>query len=61
MVWDGISIGGRMNFYIIRNGTLTSRRHADEIAGPPVIPYAAAKRDSFVFWYDDTRPRSSRM
>ncbi|GFU16137.1 hypothetical protein TNCV_2048381 [Trichonephila clavipes] len=31
MVWGGISIGGRTDLHIIRNGTLTDRRYADEI------------------------------
>ncbi|GFS66736.1 transposable element Tcb2 transposase [Trichonephila clavipes] len=29
-VWGGISIGGRTNLHISRNGTLTGRRYADE-------------------------------
>ncbi|GFS50615.1 transposable element Tcb2 transposase [Trichonephila clavipes] len=42
MVWDGISIGRRTDLHIIRNGTLTGRRYADEILRPYVIPYAGA-------------------
>ncbi|GFT05385.1 transposable element Tcb2 transposase [Trichonephila clavipes] len=42
MVWGGISIGGRTDLHIIRNGTLTGRRYADEILRPHVIPYAGA-------------------
>ncbi|GFV65203.1 transposable element Tcb2 transposase [Trichonephila clavipes] len=42
MVWGGISIGGRTDLHIIRNGTLTGRRYADEILRPYVIPYAVA-------------------
>ncbi|GFW39422.1 transposable element Tcb2 transposase [Trichonephila clavipes] len=32
MVWGGISIGGRTDLHIIRKGTLTGRRYADEIS-----------------------------
>ncbi|GFX80956.1 transposable element Tcb2 transposase [Trichonephila clavipes] len=46
MVWGGISIGGRTDLHIIRNGTLTGRRYADEILRPHVIPYAGAIGDS---------------
>ncbi|GFV15828.1 transposable element Tcb1 transposase [Trichonephila clavipes] len=52
----GISIGGRTDLHIIRNGTLTGRRYADEILRPHVIPYAGAIGDSFVFQDDNARP-----
>ncbi|GFX55762.1 transposable element Tcb2 transposase [Trichonephila clavipes] len=55
MVWDGISIGGRTDLHIIRNGTLTGRKYADEILRPHVIPYAGAIGDSFVFQDDNAR------
>ncbi|GFX70284.1 transposable element Tcb2 transposase [Trichonephila clavipes] len=55
MGWDGISIGGRTDLHIIRNGTLTGRRYADEILRPHVIPYAGAIGDSFVFQDDNAR------
>ncbi|GFS97652.1 transposable element Tcb2 transposase [Trichonephila clavipes] len=47
MVWGGIIIGGRTDLHIIRNGTLTGRRYADEILRPHVIG------DSFVFQDDN--------
>ncbi|GFS80526.1 transposable element Tcb2 transposase [Trichonephila clavipes] len=61
MVWGGISIGGRTDLHIIRNGTLTGRRYADEILRPHVIPYAGAIRDSFVFQDDNARPHRARL
>lgn len=61
MVWGGISIGGRTDLHIIRNGTLTARRYADEILRPHVIPYAAAIGDSFVFQQDNARPHTARL
>ncbi|GFV13333.1 transposable element Tcb2 transposase [Trichonephila clavipes] len=60
MVWGGISIGGRTDLHIIRNGTLTGRRYADEILRPHVIPYAGAIGDSFVFQDDNARPHRAR-
>ncbi|GFU93102.1 transposable element Tcb2 transposase [Trichonephila clavipes] len=61
MVWGGISIGGRTDLHIIRNGTLTGRRYADEILQPYVIPYAVAIGDSFVFQDDNARPHRARL
>ncbi|GFX88061.1 transposable element Tcb2 transposase [Trichonephila clavipes] len=61
MVWGGISIGGRTDLHIIRNGTLTGRRYADEILRPHVIAYAGAIGDSFVFQDDNARPHRARL
>ncbi|GFX86340.1 transposable element Tcb2 transposase [Trichonephila clavipes] len=61
MVWGGISIGGRTDLHIIRNGTLTGQRYADEILRHHVIPYAGAIRDSFVFQDDNARPHRARL
>ncbi|GFY02258.1 transposable element Tcb2 transposase [Trichonephila clavipes] len=61
MVWGGISLGGRTDLHIIRNGTLTGRRYADEILLPHVIPYAGAIGDSFVFQDDNARPHRDHM
>ncbi|GFU25518.1 transposable element Tcb2 transposase [Trichonephila clavipes] len=61
MVWGGISIGGRTDLHMIRNGTLTDRRYADEILRLHVIPYAGAIGDSFVFQDDNTRPNRARL
>ncbi|GFU37670.1 transposable element Tcb2 transposase [Trichonephila clavipes] len=61
MVWGRISIGGRTDLHIIRNGTLTGRRYADEMLQPHVIPYAGAIGDSFVFQDDNTRPHRARL
>ncbi|GFV82712.1 transposable element Tcb2 transposase [Trichonephila clavipes] len=61
MVWGGISIGGRTDLHIIRNGTLTGRKYADEILRPYVIPYAVAIGDSFVFQDDNARPHRARL
>ncbi|GFV84460.1 transposable element Tcb2 transposase [Trichonephila clavipes] len=49
------------DLHIIRNGTLTGRRYADEILQPHVIPYAGAIEDSFVFQDDNARPHRARL
>ncbi|GFX88730.1 transposable element Tcb2 transposase [Trichonephila clavipes] len=61
MVWGGISIGGRTDLHIIRNGPLTGRRYVDEILRPYVIPYAGAIGDSFVFEDDNAQPHRARL
>ena len=38
MVWGGISMEGRTDFYRLDNGTLTATRYQDEILGPIVGP-----------------------
>ncbi|GFU81156.1 transposable element Tcb2 transposase [Trichonephila clavipes] len=48
LVYDGISIDGRTDLYIIRDGPLTARRCRDEIIRPIVVPYAAAIGDDFI-------------
>ncbi|GFX82485.1 transposable element Tcb2 transposase [Trichonephila clavipes] len=40
-VYGGISIDGRTDLYIIRDGPLTARRYRDKILRPIVVPYAA--------------------
>ncbi|GFW05042.1 transposable element Tcb2 transposase [Trichonephila clavipes] len=61
MVWGGISIDGRTDLHIIRNGTLTGRRYADEVLRPHVIPYAGAIGYSFVFQDDNARQHRARL
>ncbi|GFU57864.1 cubilin [Trichonephila clavipes] len=61
MVWGGISVGGRTDLHIIRNGTLTGQRYAHEILRPHVIPYAGAIGDFFVFQDDNARPHRARL
>ncbi|GFW70546.1 transposable element Tcb2 transposase [Trichonephila clavipes] len=41
LVYGGISIDGRTDLYIIRDGPLTARLYRDEILRPIVVPYAA--------------------
>ncbi|GFV35785.1 transposable element Tcb2 transposase [Trichonephila clavipes] len=60
MVLGGISIGGRTDLHIIRNGTLKGQRYADKILRPHVI-YTGAIGDSFVFQDDNARPHRARL
>ncbi|GFX17669.1 transposable element Tcb2 transposase [Trichonephila clavipes] len=56
LVYGGISIDGRTDLYIIRDGPLTARRYRDEILRPIVVPYAAAIGDAFIVMDDNCRP-----
>ena len=56
MVYTGISIDGRTDLHIIRNGALTSRPYRDEILRHIVVPYAAAIGDDFILMDDNYRP-----
>ncbi|GFV38456.1 transposable element Tcb2 transposase [Trichonephila clavipes] len=53
LVYGGISIDGRTDLYIIRDGPLTARRYRDEILRPIVVPYAAAIGDDFILMDDN--------
>ncbi|GFV25182.1 transposable element Tcb2 transposase [Trichonephila clavipes] len=55
LVYGVISIEGRTDLYIIRDGPLTARRYRDEILRPIVVPYAAAIGDDFILMDDNCR------
>ncbi|GFX62521.1 transposable element Tcb2 transposase [Trichonephila clavipes] len=61
LVYGGISIDGRKDLYIIRDGPLTSRRYRDEIIRPIVAPYAAAIGDDFILMDDNCRPHRANL
>ncbi|GFX66946.1 transposable element Tcb2 transposase [Trichonephila clavipes] len=56
LVHGSISIDGRTDLYIIRDGPLTARRYRDEILRPIVVTYAAAIGDYFILIDDNSRP-----
>ncbi|GFS75494.1 transposable element Tcb2 transposase [Trichonephila clavipes] len=57
LVYGGISIDGRTDLYIIRDGPLTARRYRDEVLRPIAVPYAAAiGDDDFILMEDNCRP-----
>ncbi|GFW91999.1 transposable element Tcb2 transposase [Trichonephila clavipes] len=61
LVYGGISIDGRTDLYIIRDGSLTARRYRDEILRPIVVPYAAAIGDDFILMDDKCRPHRANL
>ncbi|GFY00659.1 transposable element Tcb2 transposase [Trichonephila clavipes] len=61
LVYGGISIDGRTDLYIIRDGPLTSRQYRDEILRPIVVPYAAAIGDDFIVMDDNCRPHRANL
>ncbi|GFW21862.1 transposable element Tcb2 transposase [Trichonephila clavipes] len=61
LVHGGISIDGRTDLYIIRDGPLTARRYRDEILRPIVVRYAAAFGDDFILMDDNCRPHRANL
>ncbi|GFW70937.1 transposable element Tcb2 transposase [Trichonephila clavipes] len=61
LVYGGISIDGRTDPYIIRDGPLTARRYRDEILRPVVVPYAAAIGYDFILMDDNCRPHRANL
>ncbi|GFX23973.1 transposable element Tcb2 transposase [Trichonephila clavipes] len=61
LVYGGISIDGRTDFFIIRDGPLTARRYRDEILRPIVVPYTVAIGDDFILMDDNCRPHRTNL
>ncbi|GFU66795.1 transposable element Tcb2 transposase [Trichonephila clavipes] len=61
LVYGGISIDGRTDLYIIRDGPLTARRYRDDIIRPIVVPYAAAIGDDFILMDYNSRPHHANL
>ncbi|GFW06884.1 transposable element Tcb2 transposase [Trichonephila clavipes] len=61
LVYGGISIDGRTDIYIIRDGPLTVCRYRDKILRPIVVPYAAAIGDDFILMDDNCRPHHANL
>ncbi|GFX78151.1 uncharacterized protein TNCV_5134981 [Trichonephila clavipes] len=61
LVYGGISIDGRTDLYIIRDGPLTARLYRDEILRPTVVPCAAAIGDDFILMDDNCRPHRANL
>ncbi|GFS82049.1 transposable element Tcb2 transposase [Trichonephila clavipes] len=56
LVYGGISIDGRTDLYIIRDGPLTARRYRDEIFIRIVVSYASAIGDYLILMDGNCRP-----
>ncbi|GFV12418.1 transposable element Tcb2 transposase [Trichonephila clavipes] len=61
LVYGGISIDGRTDLYIIRDGPLTAHRYRDAILRHIVVPYAAAIGDDFILMDDNSRPHRGNL
>ncbi|GFU60207.1 transposable element Tcb1 transposase [Trichonephila clavipes] len=61
LVYGGISIDGRTDLYIIRDGHLTARQYRDEILRPIVVPCAAEIGDDFILMDDNCRPHRANL
>ncbi|GFU08137.1 transposable element Tcb2 transposase [Trichonephila clavipes] len=61
LVYGDISIDGRRDLYIIRDGPRTACRYRDEILRPIVVPYAAAIGDDFILRDDNCRPQLANL
>ncbi|GFW34221.1 transposable element Tcb1 transposase [Trichonephila clavipes] len=61
LVYGGISLDGRIDLYIVRDGPLTARQYRDEIVRPIVDPYAAAIGDDFILMDDNCRPHRANL
>ncbi|GFW24085.1 transposable element Tcb1 transposase [Trichonephila clavipes] len=61
LVYGGISIDGRTDLYIIRDGHMTASQYRDEILRPIVVPYAAAIGDDFILMDDNCRPHRANL
>ncbi|GFV16657.1 transposable element Tcb2 transposase [Trichonephila clavipes] len=61
LVYGGISIDGRTDLYIIRDGPLTTCRYRDEILRPIVVTYAAAIGEDFILMDDNCRPHRANL
>ncbi|GFV03866.1 transposable element Tcb2 transposase [Trichonephila clavipes] len=61
LVYGGISIDGRTDPYIIRDGPLTARRYRGEVLRPIEVPYAAAIGDDFILIDDNCRPHRANL
>ncbi|GFX11035.1 transposable element Tcb2 transposase [Trichonephila clavipes] len=61
LLYGGISIDGRTDLYIIRDGPLTTRQYRDEILRPIAVPYAAAIGDDFILMDDNCWPHRANL
>ncbi|GFU92685.1 transposable element Tcb1 transposase [Trichonephila clavipes] len=61
LLYRGISIDGRTDLYIIRDGPLTARRYSDEILRHIVVPYAAAIGDDFILMDDNCKSHRANL
>lgn len=56
MVWAGISVHGRTELAVVRNGTMTVQRYTTDILNEHVGKFAAFVGDGFILIHDNARP-----
>ena len=56
MMWEGISIQGKTDMYIIQNGTLMATRDVNEILDVYVYTYAGAVSPDFILMDENAHP-----
>ncbi|GFW54410.1 transposable element Tcb2 transposase [Trichonephila clavipes] len=61
LVYGDISIDGRTDLYIIRDGPMIAFRYRDEIPRAIVVTYAAAIGDDFILMDDNSRPHRANL
>ncbi|GFS72788.1 transposable element Tcb2 transposase [Trichonephila clavipes] len=61
LAYGGISIDGRTDFYIIRDGPLTARRYRGEIIRPILVSCAAVIGDEFILMDDDCKSHRANL
>lgn len=61
MVWGGISLTGRTNLHVFRDGIVNARRYLEDIVEPYIIPFAAEEGPDFVLQQDNARPHTARL
>ncbi|KAG8284281.1 hypothetical protein J6590_108265 [Homalodisca vitripennis] len=61
LVWGGITMDGRTDLVIIRNGTLTAQRYVDEVLDVHIRPRAEQAGQNFLFMQDGARPHAARL
>lgn len=61
MVWGGISLNGRTELVVIREGSMTARRYIDEVIEPHVVPFAENVGPEFILQQDNARPHTARI
>ncbi|GFT92175.1 hypothetical protein TNCV_1973061 [Trichonephila clavipes] len=61
MAWVGISIGGRADLHIIRNGNFMAQRYANEILGPRALPYVVAIGDFCLLMQNNAKPHTTSL
>jgi hypothetical protein len=61
MVWGEITLNGRTELVVIREGSMTDRRYIDNVLEPHVVPFAENMGPEFIRQQDNARPHVARV